>query len=187
MFRNHIRHIQYLLAFCALPMLGFVTPVHAACLDEAVAIEVPQVGDKTKLPDGEQVAASAKSSVGLFEARVIVKAGVIAQATLTVNAKAPTSYEKLPSELQALAKKDEQMCPEKLATREQPLMSPGLGALAVNGLGSLLDFLVAPAEAAAKLCTVKVVSSTTHCYGTNNCVHVMRVRNRDCSTSLYVI
>ncbi|MDP3858571.1 MAG: hypothetical protein Q8Q73_12505 [Stagnimonas sp.] len=187
MFRNHLRHIQCLLAFCALPILGFAAPVHAACLDEAVAIEVPQVGDKTKLPDGEQIAASAKSSVGLFEARVSVKSGVIAQASLTVNGKAPTSYEKLPSELQAVAKKDEQMCPEKLGTREQPLMSPGLAALAVNGIGSLLDFLLVPAEAAARLCTVKVVSSSTHCYGSNNCVHVIRVRNRDCSTSLYVI
>lgn len=187
MFRNPIRHSHCLLAFCALSVLGLATQAQAACLDETVAIEVPQVGDKSKLPDGEQVAASAKSSVGLFEARVSVKGGVIAQANLTVNGKTPTGYEKLPSELQALAKKDEQMCPSKLSSRPQPSVATGLGTLAANGLGSLLDFLLAPAEAAARLCTVKVVSSSTHCYGSNNCVHVIRVRNRDCSTSLYVI
>lgn len=181
---GNVRHPGRALMVGFALLLGWSAAGYAKCLNEAVSVTVPEDGTKTKLPDGTHVVSSAKSSVGLFEVIAVVKSNTIASTSMTVNGKSPTPYEKLPSELQAVVKKDAS-CPSEASYAPAPTEPADLASLARSSFGSFLDFVIGPAEA-AKRCTVKIKSVQEYCYGGGSCVYVITVTNSNCSSSIYV-
>lgn len=156
---NHrLQRHPRLLILAGLLMLGLGGTARAECLNESYAIEVPEAGSKTKLADGQQVVSFAKTSVGLVEIRATVKSGVIAGTNLYLDNKLgqETSYQKLPPEAQKCV---------KLLSMSPPMNLPSLAPGLSQGWVALLDFLVAPAEAAS--CKAKVVFRAEHCIHQN--------------------
>lgn len=141
------RKPQMLLTLAAL-LLGLTGPAHAECLDETYDVEVLEAGTQTKLPDGQQVTSSAKTSAGVLEARALVKKGVIVSSGLSLDGKAgkETPLGKLPAEAQKCAK---QIKPVSLAPKP------------VQALAALVDFVLPTAE--ARSCRAKLIFRAEHC------------------------